>query len=303
MLDATHGWLALAYVAASGLLLTNAFSGPSAPGCEAHIMTIARRLANKVPEVTVYFWIIKVLATTVGGTAADLLNMNLGLGLTWTTVVVAVLTAAALTLQFRSGRYVPWRYWLVVMLISVAGTLITDNLVDNFGVPGGVTTAFFAVALAATFALWYRSERTLSIHTITTTRRESFYWAAILFTFALGTAAGDLLAERINLGYLPSAGIFAAVIAVIAIAFLTRVLGVVFAFWAAYVLTRPLGASFGDWLSQSRDNGGLGLGTVGPSVVFLLASVALVAYLTHTRVDVSEDRPATPAAINAHTYR
>ena len=266
-------------------------------------MKIARRMANKVPEVTVYFWIIKVLATTVGETAADLLNMNLGLGLTWTTVVVTALTAGALTLQVRSGRYVPWRYWLVVILISVVGTLVTDNLVDNFGLPIEVTTAVFAVALAAMFALWYRSERTLSIHTITTTRRETFYWAAILLTFALGTAAGDLLAERINLGYLPSAGIFAAVIAVIAIAFRAGVLGAVSAFWAAYVLTRPLGASLGDWLSQPRDNGGLGLGTVGPSVVFLLASAAQVVHLTRTRVDVSEDRPAATAPFNAHTYR
>ncbi|MET7403010.1 hypothetical protein ABZS66_56975, partial [Dactylosporangium sp. NPDC005572] len=151
-------------------------------------MTTARRMANKVPEVTIYFWIIKILATTVGETAADLLNMNLGLGLTWTTVVMAVLTAAAVMLQFRSDRYVPWRYWLVVILVSVVGTLITDNLVDNLGVPLEVTTAVFTLALAATFILWYRSERTLSIHTIVTTKRETYYWAAILFTFALGTA-------------------------------------------------------------------------------------------------------------------
>ncbi|GAA3214556.1 hypothetical protein ACFO1B_12585 [Dactylosporangium siamense] len=265
-------------------------------------MTIARRAANKVPEVTVYFWIIKVLATTVGETAADLLNMNLGLGLTWTTVVMAVLTAGALALQLRSERYVPWRYWLVVILISVVGTLITDNLVDNFGVPLEVTTAVFAVALAVTFVLWHRSEHTLSIHTIFTRRRESYYWAAILFTFALGTAAGDLLAERINVGYLPSAGIFAAVIALIAFAYRMRLLGAVFAFWAAYVLTRPLGASLGDWLSQSRDAGGLGLGTVGPSVVFLLASVVLVVYLTRSRVDATEEPAVAAAKINARTY-
>ncbi|MET7398668.1 hypothetical protein ABZS66_34785, partial [Dactylosporangium sp. NPDC005572] len=206
-------------------------------------MQLTRRTANKVPEVTVYFWIIKILATTVGETAADLLNMNLGLGLTWTTVVMAGLTAAALALQFRARQYVPWRYWLVVILVSVVGTLITDNLVDNFGVPLEVTTAVFAVALAATFILWYRRERTLSIHTIVTTRRETYYWAAILFTFALGTAAGDLLAERVNLGYLASAGVFAALIALIGLGYRLRLLGAVLAFWAAYVLTRPLGAS------------------------------------------------------------
>ncbi|MEV4509177.1 hypothetical protein AB0K00_09505 [Dactylosporangium sp. NPDC049525] len=307
MPDAAHGRLALAYVSACAFLLitpagAGTFSDRSGPTCEAAEMTIARRMANKVPEVTVYFWIIKVLATTVGETAADLLNMNLGLGLTWTTVVMGVLTAGALVLQFRSQRYVPWRYWLVVILISVVGTLITDNLVDNFGVPLEVTIAVFAAALAATFVLWHRSEHTLSIHTITTPRRESYYWAAILFTFALGTAAGDLLAERINVGYLPSAGIFAAAIALIALGFRLRVLGAVLAFWAAYVLTRPLGASLGDWLSQSRDDGGLGLGTVGPSVVFLLASVALVGYLTRSRVDAPAERPTTPAPVNARAY-
>ncbi|GGM50120.1 hypothetical protein ACFFX1_20100 [Dactylosporangium sucinum] len=262
-------------------------------------MKIARRTANKVPEVTVYFWIIKVLATTVGETAADLLNMNLGLGLTWTTIVMAVLTAAAVTLQFRAERYVPWRYWLVVILVSVVGTLITDNLVDNFGVPLEVTTAVFAVALAATFILWYRGERTLSIHTIVTTKREWYYWAAILFTFALGTAAGDLLAERVSLGYLASAGVFAAAIALIGLGYRLRLLGAVLAFWAAYVLTRPLGASVGDWLSQPRDNGGLGLGTVGPSAVFLVASVALVAYLTRSRADATRE----PAAAAARAFR
>ena len=160
MPDAAHGWLTLLYVLACASLVftpvrATVFSDRSGPGCEATDMRIARRMANKVPEVTVYFWIIKVLATTVGETAADLLNMNLGLGLTWTTVVVAALTAGALTLQLRSGRYVPWRYWLVVILISVVGTLVTDNLVDNFGVPLEFTTAVFAVALAATFASWY----------------------------------------------------------------------------------------------------------------------------------------------------
>jgi uncharacterized membrane-anchored protein len=260
---------------------------------------VTRRMANKVPEVTVYFWIIKVLATTVGETAADLLNVNLGLGLTGTTLLMAVCTVGAMVLQFRSDRYVPWRYWLVVILISIVGTLITDNLVDNLGVPLEVTTVVFAVALAVTFVAWYVSEKTLSIHTIVTTRREAYYWAAILYTFALGTAAGDLLAERIDVGYLPSAGIFAAAIAVIALGFRLRVLGAVFAFWVAYVLTRPLGASLGDWLSQSHGSGGLGLGTVGPSAVFLVAVVGLVVYLTRTRRDAP--RVPQPAAANSPT--
>ncbi|WP_433202488.1 COG4705 family protein [Dactylosporangium sp. CS-047395] len=243
------------------------------------------RVASKVPEVTVYFWIIKVLATTVGETAADLLNFNLGLGLGGTTLAMFAVLAGALVLQYRAPYYIPWRYWLVVVLVSIAGTLITDNLTDSFGVPLEVTTAVFAVALAVVFAWWYRSERTLSIHSISTRRRETFYWAAILTTFALGTAAGDLLAERLGLGYLLSAALFATVIAFIGLFYGLRVFGGVFAFWAAYVLTRPLGASLGDWVAQPSDSGGLNLGTVGPSIVCLLAVVVLVAYLTLSRRD------------------
>ncbi|MER7273980.1 hypothetical protein ABT369_05980 [Dactylosporangium sp. NPDC000244] len=242
-------------------------------------------MASKVPEVTVFFWIIKVLATTVGETAADLLNFNLGLGLAGTTIAMFVVLAVAMVLQYRAPKYIPWRYWLVVILVSIAGTLITDNLTDALGVPLEATTTVFAVALAVVFFWWYRSERTLSIHSITTRRRETFYWAAILVTFALGTAAGDLLAERLSLGYLLSAALFATVIAFIGLFYGLRVLGGVFAFWAAYVLTRPLGASLGDWVAQPADSGGLNLGTVGPSVACLLAVVVLVGYLSFSRRD------------------
>jgi uncharacterized membrane-anchored protein len=247
-----------------------------------------RALLNKVPEVTIWFWVIKVLATTVGETAADLLNDRLHLGLTGTTVVMTALLAVVLVRQFRGDRYVPSVYWLAVVLISVVGTLVTDNLVDNLGVPLSVTTAVFSVALAVTFAAWYRSERTLSIHSIVTTRREAFYWTAVLFTFALGTAAGDLLAEGLNIGYWPSALLFGGAIALVALAHYKLGLNAVLAFWAAYVLTRPLGASIGDFLSQSRGDGGLGLGTVATSLVFLAAIAAVVGYLTKSRADQSE---------------
>lgn len=246
-----------------------------------------RQMLNKVPEVTFYFWVIKVLATTVGETAADFLNVNLHLGLTGTTVAMVVVLAVVLVVQFRADRYVAWVYWLAVVLISIVGTLITDNLVDNLGVPLEVTTAVFAVALAATFAAWYRSERTLSIHTIVTSRREGFYWAAILFTFALGTAAGDLLAESMDLGYWRSGLIFGALIALVAAVYSRSWLGAVPAFWIAYVLTRPLGASLGDYLSQAPDDGGLGLGTVVTSVLFLATILALVVYLSITKRDAS----------------
>jgi uncharacterized membrane-anchored protein len=253
----------------------------------------AREMLNKVPEITLYFWIIKILATTVGETGADFLNTNLNLGLTNTTWIVGGLLLAVLLVQFRSRRYVPSIYWLAVVLISVVGTLITDNLVDNLGVALETTTIVFGVALAATFAVWYAVEKTLSIHTIYTTAREGFYWLAVLLTFSLGTAAGDLAAERLGFGYLLSAIGFGAVIAVVAVAHLRFRLDAVLAFWIAYILTRPLGASVGDYLSQPGDAGGLGLGTVGTSALFLATILSLVAYLTITRVD---ETPATAAA-------
>jgi len=242
-------------------------------------------MLSKVPEVTLYFWIIKIMATTVGETAADFLRTNLKLGLTGTTCVMAVLVAAVLFVQFRATRYVPWIYWLAVVLISIVGTLITDNLVDNFGVSLWTTTVLFGIALAVTFTVWWTSERTLSIHSIYTTKREAFYWSAILFTFALGTAAGDLVAEHLDLGYWKSALMFAVAIGVVVVAWRYLRLNAVLAFWMAYILTRPLGASIGDYLSQPSDAGGLGLGTTATSAIFLATILAVVVYLVRTKKD------------------
>jgi uncharacterized membrane-anchored protein len=242
-------------------------------------------MLNKVPEVMIFFWIIKILATTVGETAADFLNTNLNMGLTNTTFVMSGLLLITLFFQFRSRMYVPGIYWLAVVLISVVGTLVTDNLVDNFGVTLEMTTIIFSVVLLGIFAVWYASEKTLSIHSIYTTKRETFYWLAILFTFALGTAAGDLTAEGLNLGYWKSALMFAILIGVVTIAHYRFKLNAVLAFWIAYILTRPLGASLGDYLSQPRDAGGLELGTVGTSAIFLVTILILVIYLTKTRRD------------------
>jgi uncharacterized membrane-anchored protein len=236
-------------------------------------------MLNKVPEVTVFFWVIKILCTTVGETVADFLGTNLNWGLTGTTVFMGALLAVALVVQFRSRKYRPTVYWLSVVLLSVVGTLITDNLTDNFGVPLVTTTVLFSIVLAVVFLVWFAVERTLSIHSITTTRREAFYWLAILFTFALGTSAGDLAAEKLALGYLPSALIFAGAIALIFAAHRLLRLNAIVAFWLAYILTRPLGASLGDFLSQARGDGGLGLGTTVTSGLFLAAILALVAYL------------------------
>jgi uncharacterized membrane-anchored protein len=238
------------------------------------------RLRNKVPEVTLSFWIIKIMATTVGETAADFLNTALHLGLTLTSLLMAALLAAALVGQFRQRRYLPWIYWVAVVLISVVGTLITDNITDHLGVALQVTSTAFAAALAATFALWFAVEKTLSIHSIVTVRRECFYWAAILFTFALGTAAGDLVAETLQLGYLHSALAFGACITLVTIARLVFKLNAVFAFWAAYILTRPFGASFGDLLSQPAANGGLGLGALGTTALFLAVITGLIVHMT-----------------------
>jgi uncharacterized membrane-anchored protein len=249
-------------------------------------------MLRKVPEVTIFFWVIKVLATTVGETGADFLNETLHFGLTGTTYVMSALLVVALALQFKVRRYVAWIYWLAVVLISVVGTLITDNLVDNLGVPLTVTTVAFSIALVVTFAVWYASERTLSIHSITTTRREAFYWLAILFTFALGTAAGDLVAEKAGLGYLVSGLLFAGMIAVVAVAYFVFKASEVLTFWIAYILTRPLGASVGDLLSQSRRHGGLGLGTVDTSALFVAVIIAVVVYLSVTRRDVAQERTA-----------
>ncbi len=261
-----------------------------------------RQMLNKVPEVTLYFWVIKILCTTVGETAADLLNEDLGLGLTNTSYVMGVLLLVTLVFQFRSRRYIPGIYWLAVVLISVVRTLISDNLTDNYGVTLETTTSVFAACLAVVFIAWYAVEKTLSIHSIVTSRRESFYWLTILFTFALGTSAGDLTAERLELGFLVSVGLFAGLILAVTIMHVRFKLNAVLSFWVAYVLTRPLGASIGDFLSQPRKDGGQGLGTIATSCIFLAAILALVVYLTRTRrdletveIDVSEVKRSVPA--------
>ncbi|MEQ1769423.1 MAG: hypothetical protein ABL879_06240 [Devosia sp.] len=235
---------------------------------------------NRVPRVTADFWVIKLMAVTMGETAADYLSVQLGLGLAATSALMSLVLVAALVWQFWQRQYRPAPYWLAVVLISIVGTLITDNLVDSFHVPLLVTTLVFTVALAATFYFWFRAEGTLSIHSIFTLRREAFYWLAILFTFALGTAAGDLVAEQFNLGYLATGILFGMIIVSLAIGYFFLGLDGILGFWLVYIFTRPLGASFGDLLSQPRQYGGLGFGTVITSALFLTVIVALVAYMS-----------------------
>jgi uncharacterized membrane-anchored protein len=249
-----------------------------------------RAKLSKVPEVTLYFWVIKVLCTTVGETFADFINGKLGDNLNTTTIVMGSLLVAALVVQFRMPEYVPAVYWVTVVLISIVGTLITDNMVENFNVSLTTSTIIFAILMFASFAVWYASEKTLSIHSIHTPKREAFYWVAILFTFALGTAAGDLIGEQYSLGYFKSVLLFAGIIGVIAVAHLKFRVNAILSFWAAYVITRPLGASLGDLLSQPRKIGpngdpetfqaGLGWGTTVTSIIFLAAILAVVIVMT-----------------------
>ena len=261
----------------------------------------ARQMLNKVPEVTLYFWVIKILCTTVGETAADTLNEKVGLGLTNTTYIMGAFLIVTIVAQFRSNKYVPGIYWLAVVLLSIVGTLITDNLAEH-GVPLMTTNIAFGGALLVTFAIWYAVEHTLSVHTIFTTRREIFYWLVILFTFALGTSTGDYLSETLELGYLTALGMFAGAIAVVVILHFGLKLNAILSFWLAYVLTRPLGASIGDYLASPTGEGGLGLGVYITSAIFLVAILALVIFLTRSKKDViggagSPPVPGSPSVL------
>ena len=230
---------------------------------------------NKVPGVTLSFWVIKIMSTTVGETGADFLAVNAGWGQGMTRAVMGALLAAALFTQLRTRRYTPWSYWLTVVLVSVVGTQITDLLTDGLGVSLYVSTSIFAVALTAIFAVWYWLERTLSIHDIVTRKRELFYWLAILCTFALGTAAGDLATEALGLGFIWGALSFGALIAATYAAW--RIGGnAVLTFWIGYILTRPFGAALGDLLTQAKTYGGMGMGAMWTSALFLSVIVMLV---------------------------
>lgn len=246
-----------------------------------------KTLLNKVPQVTIFFWIIKILCTTVGETFADFLNFNLGFGLTLTTIIMGIAFFIALYFQIKAPKYVPGIYWLTVVLISVFGTLVTDNLTDNIGVPLETSTIVFSVLLGFTFLFWYLSEKTLSIHSIYTRKREGFYWLTILFTFALGTAVGDLFSEQLGLGYLLTGITTLIIIVCVFLAWKFLKLDGILAFWIAYILTRPLGASLGDYLSQPKMNGALGLGTTVTSVIFLIAILSIVIYLAVTKFDIT----------------
>ena len=234
------------------------------------------RFLNKVPVVTATFWLIKILSTTIGETFADFLAVQVGLGTSLTGLVMLAVLAVTLTAQLRARQYVPWLYWLTVVEVSIVGTQLTDLFTDQLGVSLYLSTAVFAVLLALVFVVWWQQERTLAITAIDTPRRERFYWAAILVTFALGTAGGDLANEALSLGFRAGSMIFAGLILLVWVLNRAGMNGVT-AFWIAYVLTRPLGASLGDLLTQDPSYGGVGLGAGLTSVIFLAVIVVLVA--------------------------
>ena len=248
----------------------------------------ARRRHSKVPEVTAFFWIVKALTTAMGESTSDFLVHSLVPEIA--VVLGGIAFVVALYLQFSTDRYVPWNYWLAVAMVGVFGTMAADVLHVGLGVPYIASTLFYAVVLAGVFWAWQRSEGTLSIHSIYTPRRELFYWAAVLATFALGTAAGDLTAVTFGLGYFGSALMFAAVIAVPAAGYLRFGMNSILAFWFAYVITRPLGASLADWLAKAPASGGLGFGTGLVSFVLAAAIAGFVAYLSVTGRDTPLDQ-------------
>lgn len=238
---------------------------------------------TKVPKITIYFWIIKLLTTAMGESTSDYLvhRLNPYLAVAFGFVILV----AALALQFAVSKYVAWVYWLAALAVSVAGTMGADVMHVGLGVPYFASAIFYAVVLTVIFLAWHKSEKTLSIHSIYTRKREMFYWAAVLATFALGTATGDLTAYTMNLGYFTSGVLFAIVFTAPAVAYWLFNLNAIFAFWFAYIMTRPFGASFADWAAKPHSFGGLGHGDGPVSLTLTILIVAFVGYLSVTRKD------------------
>ncbi|HEY4916004.1 MAG TPA: hypothetical protein VIH92_03800 [Solirubrobacteraceae bacterium] len=252
----------------------------------------ARQALTKVPEITIFFWVTKILTTAMGEATSDFMNSALGPAIAVPLMLIGLVIA--LKLQFKQPSYNAWNYWLVVVMVAVFGTSAADALHVGFGIPYTVSTSFYLVVLTAVFVAWYRSEKTLSIHSIYTRRREQYYWATVLATFALGTAAGDMTATSFHIGYLASGIMFASIIALPAVAHRWLGLNSILAFWFAYIITRPLGASFADWLDATRHLGGLNLGQGPVALGFAVVMVGFIAYLAATRVDVKRDAVVAP---------
>lgn len=249
-----------------------------------------QQILNRVAGLTVFFWIIKILSTTVGETAADFVNVNLGLGLTKTTIVIGIGTVASVLWQLKLKKYYAPAYWFLIVMMSIEGTLITDILVDSFNVSLITLDVIFAMLMLAVFYLWHKEEGTLSIHAIDNNRREIFYWLIVLITFALGTAVGDTVSEYLSFGYLHSLILFGAVFLLAYLLYRVKALTGVAAFWVAFIVTRPIGASLGDLMIQMPQDGGLGLGTGLVNILFFAVVIGLTAFLTISKTDVEVER-------------
>ena len=252
---------------------------------------IPQTFLRKVPEVTIYFWIIKLLTTGMGETTSDFLVRQMDPVIA--VAIGGICFAIALIIQFRVRTYIPWVYWFAVVMVAIFGTMVADVLHTGLGIPYFVSTTFFAIALACIFFVWYKVEKTLSIHSITTRRREFFYWATVVTTFALGTAAGDMTASTFGLGYLTSGILFTVLFALPIIGYKLLKFNEIFSFWFAYIITRPLGASFADWIGRPANLGGVGFGTGKISLVLTILIIGFVGYLAITKRDVK-------AAKNVH---
>jgi uncharacterized membrane-anchored protein len=273
---------------------TDVFATPERSASSRDAGASARRALTKVPEITIFFWITKVLTTAMGEATSDFMNQALGPAIAVPIMLIGL--TVALKIQLRARAYSAWPYWFVVIMVAVFGTSAADALHVGFGIAYPVSSAFYLVVLAVIFTAWYRSEKTLSIHSIYTERRERFYWGAVLATFALGTAAGDMTATSMHIGFLSSGVLFGSLIALPAFAYWRLGLNSIAAFWFAYIMTRPLGASFADWLDTSHHVGGLNWGAGPVAIGLAVAMLAFIAYLAITRIDVQRAVPGVPQA-------
>ena len=244
---------------------------------------------NRVAGLSLFFWIVKILSTTVGETAADFVAVDMNIGLVGTSLVMGLITIGAVIWNFKLKKYFAPSYWFLIVMMSIEGTLITDILVDDFNISLITLDLIFFIAMALGFLIWYKTEGTLSIHKITNNKREVFYWLIVLITFALGTGIGDTVSEHLNFGYSNSLMLFGAIFLIAGALFYVKILDGITAFWIAFIVTRPIGASLGDLFIQSPADGGMGISAGSINITFFTIILIVVSYLSLTKIDVTKD--------------